>query len=153
MWYIYQMYQVVHHISELGAAMTSHDKLLFALFGAAFWVVGTIWYEFRGPHVFETSSLRYWINFAVTPIVSTAICVLLLKWRHVPPADWALASLLIALPGMFGEAVLLSRFSSFMPRMHPETAGKYGAFLFASYAVFLTIAEIVSLRANVPVRH
>lgn len=133
--------------------MTSHDKLLFALFGAAFWVVGTIWYEFRGPHVFETSSLRYWINFAVTPIVSTVICVFLLKWRHVPPADWALASLLIALPGMFGEAVLLSRFSTFMPRMHPGTAGKYGAFLFASYAVFLTIAEIVTLRANVPGRH
>lgn len=150
---VHQMYQVVHYIGKPGAPMTSHDKLLFALFGAAFWVVGTIWYEFRGPHVFETSSLRYWINFAVTPIVSTVICVLFLKWRRVPPADWAFASLLIALPGMFGEAVLLSRFSVFMPRMHPETAGKYGAFLFASYAVFLTIAEIVTLRANVPGRH
>ncbi len=133
--------------------MTSHDKLLFAVFGAAFWVVGTIWFEFRGPHVFETSSLRYWINFVATPIVSTAICVLALRWRHVPAADWAFAGLLIALPGMFGEAVLLSRFSTFMPRMHPETAGRYGAFLFASYAVLLTIAEIVTLRANGPVRN
>jgi hypothetical protein len=48
---------------------------------------------------------------------------------------------------MFGEAVLLSGFATFMPRLHPETAGKYGAFLFAAYALFLTIAEIVSLRA------
>jgi hypothetical protein len=31
--------------------------------------------------------------------------------------------------------------------MHPETAGKYGAFLFASYALFLTIAEIITVRA------
>jgi hypothetical protein len=30
--------------------------------------------------------------------------------------------------------------------MHLETAGKYGAFLFASYALFLTIVEVVTLR-------
>jgi hypothetical protein len=124
------------------------DKLLFGLFGVTFWVVGTIWYEWRGPHVFETSSQRYWINFVITPILTAAICIVLLRWRHVPAAEWASAALLIALPGMFGEAALLSCFSSFMPRMHPETAGKYGAFLFASYALFLTIAEIVTLRAR-----
>jgi hypothetical protein len=65
----------------------------------------------------------------------------------VPPAEWSSAALLIALPGMFGETVLLSRFTTLMPRMHPETAGKYGAFLFASYALFLTIAEIITVRA------
>jgi hypothetical protein len=124
-----------------------YDKLLFVLFGAAFWVLGTIWYEWRGPHVFESTSLRYWINFAATPIVTSVICILLLRWRQVPGAEWASAALLIALPGMFGEAALLSRFATFMPRMHPETAGKYGAFLFATYALFLTIAEIVTIRA------
>ena len=60
--------------------------------------------------------------------------------------EWASAGLLIALPGMFGEAVLLSRFAAFMLRMRPETAGRYGAFLFATYGVFLTIAEIVTMR-------
>jgi hypothetical protein len=126
--------------------MTTQSKLFFGLFGAAFWVVGTVWYAWRGPHVFESGSLRYWINFVITPIVSAAICIVLLKWRHVPAADWASAALLIALPGMFGEAVLLSDFARFMPRMHLETAGKYGAFLFASYALFLTIVEVVTLR-------
>ncbi|MFZ0805046.1 MAG: DUF5367 family protein, partial [Candidatus Sulfotelmatobacter sp.] len=57
-------------------------------------------------------------------------------------------ALLLALPGMFGEAALLSRFAAFMPRMRPETAGRYGAFLFATYALFLTIAEIVTVRAG-----
>ena len=126
--------------------MRMYDKLIFVLFGTAFWVIGTIWYELRGPQVFESTSLRYWINFAVTPIVTAVICILLLRWRHVLAAEWASAALLIALPGMFGEAVLLSRFATFMPRMHPETAGKYGAFLFATYALFLTIAEIVTLQ-------
>ncbi|MGP0018270.1 MAG: DUF5367 family protein [Candidatus Sulfotelmatobacter sp.] len=132
--------------------MTTQDRFLFGFFGAAFWVAGTILYEFRGAHVFEGSSQRYWINFVITPIVTAAICILLLKWRHVPAADWALAALLIALPGMFGEAALLSDFARFMPRMHPETAGRYGAFLFASYALFLTIAEIVTIRARVSIR-
>ena len=128
--------------------MKPFDKLFFPLLGIAFWVGGTILYEFRGPQVFETSNHRYWINFALTPIVTTGVCVLLLRWRQTLPADWASAALLIALPGMFGEALLLSRFAQFMPRMRPETAGRYGAFLFATYALFLTIAEIVSLRAD-----
>jgi hypothetical protein len=127
--------------------MKMNDKLLFLFFGAAFWVIGTIWYESRGPLVFESTSQRYWINFVLTPIVTAALCILLLRWRHVPDAAWASAALLIALPGMFGEAALLSCFATLMPRMHLETAGKYGAFLFATYALFLTIAEIVTIRA------
>ena len=126
--------------------MKTNDSLLFVLFGAAFWVIGTIWYQMRGPQVFERTSQVYWINFVITPIVTAGICILLLRWRHVPAAEWASAALLIALPGMFGEALLLSRFATFMPRMHPATAGKYGAFLFATYALFLTIAEVVAMR-------
>jgi len=128
--------------------MRMHDKLLFLLFGVAFWVIGTILYGLRGPHVFESTSQRYWINFMLTPVFTAAVCVVLLWWRHVPAAEWGSASLLIALPGMFGEAAILSRFATLMPRMRLETAGKYGAFLFASYAVFLTIAEIVTVRAS-----
>lgn len=123
------------------------DKYIFLLFGVAFWILGTVWYELRGPRVFESTSQRYWINFIITPLVTTAICILIMQWRAVPAAAWGAAALLIALPGMFGEAVLLSRFATLMPRMRPESAGRYGAFLFATYAVFLTIAEIVALRS------
>ena len=128
--------------------MKMRDRVLFLLFGLAFWIIGTLWYELRGPLVFETTSLRYWINFVLTPIVSAAVCIAILKWRHIPTPEWASAALLIALPGMFGEAVLLSNFAVLMPRMQPASAGRYGAFLFAAYALFLTIAEIVTLRAT-----
>jgi hypothetical protein len=133
--------------------MKAYDKPLFLAFGAAFWVLGTVWYELRGPQVFESGSQRYWINFVLTPIVTAAICMVILRWRHVPHADWASAALLIALPGMFGEAALLSCFATLMPRMRLETAGKYGAFLFATYALFLTIAEIVTVRASGSITH
>jgi len=128
--------------------MKTHDRLLLLLFGIAFWLVGTLWYRARGAEVFESTSLRYWINFAVVPIMSAVICILLLRWRHIPALDWASAGLLIALPGMFGEAILLTKFTAFMPRMHETSAGKYASFLFIAYALFLTLAEIVTLRAR-----
>lgn len=127
--------------------MKSNDNMLFFLFGVVFWIVGTLAYRMRGTFVFESGSVRYWVNFVVIPIVSTAICIVLLKARHIPAHKWAEASLLIALPGMFGEAAILSSFTTFMPRMHAESGGKYGAFLFASYALLLTVAEIVTLKA------
>jgi hypothetical protein len=56
--------------------------------------------------------------------------------------------LLLAIPGMIGEAVVLSNLSVFMPRLHAASGGRYGAFLFATYAVVLSLAEVVTLRAK-----
>jgi hypothetical protein len=128
--------------------MKSLDVAFFVLCGLAFWIVGTIFYEKRGPMVFEAGSTTYWANFVATPVFSTLISLGLIKLRHIPPREWAWAGLLLALPGMFGEALLLSNFARFMPRMRLETGGKYGAFLFATYALFLTLVEIVSLAAS-----
>ena len=128
--------------------MKTQDRIFLLLFGLAFWIVGTLWYRARGAAILETSSLRYWLNFAVVPVISAVICIFILRWRHIPAPDWASAALLIALPGMFGEALILSCFAAFMPRMHEASAGKYGAFLFAAYALFLTAAEIVTLLAR-----
>lgn len=129
--------------------MKVQDCVLLFIFGIAFWIAGTIWYGMRGPEVFETTALRYWLNFTVTPIASAAACIMILRWRHIPAPVWASATLMIALPGMLGEAILLSNFATFMPRMQPASAGRYGAFLFLAYALVLSIAEIVTLRARV----
>jgi hypothetical protein len=128
--------------------MRLRDILLLFLFGSGFWLAGTLFYRARGQSVFETTNLRYWINFIVTPVVSAAICVLLLKTLHLPDPQWAAAALLIAIPGMIGEALILSRFTIFLPRMHVESGGRYGALLFASYALFLSLCEVVTLRAG-----
>ena len=126
--------------------MKTQDIVLLLAFGIVFWIAGTIWYELRGPLVFETTGARYWVNFVLTPLVTAGVCILMLRWRHVPNAEWASAALLIAIPGMIGEAVLLSRFGELMPKMQAASAGKYGGFLFATYAVVLGIAEMVSIR-------
>ena len=128
--------------------MKIEDRVLLLLFGLVFWVAGTLWYAARGAAILETTSFRYWINFILTPLVSAGVCLAILRWRHIPAAEWASAALLIALPGLFGEVLILHRFSVFMPRMQAASAGRYGALLFAAYALFLFIAEVVTFRAT-----
>jgi hypothetical protein len=140
------MYHLVRILLFQEAPMRAREIALLLGFGLVFWVAGTLWFERTGPRVFETTAFRYWMNFMITPIVSALGCFLILRWQQIPASHWASATLLIALPGMLGEAILLSHFSALMPRMQENSAGKYGAFLFATYALVLSIAEIVSLR-------
>jgi len=128
--------------------MKAQDSVLMLAIGVVFWIGGTLWFQARGAPIFESTAPRYWINFAITPVVTTAACIGIILWRRVPTHAWASAGLLLAIPGMIGEAILLSHFPQMMPRMQPVSAGRYGAFLFATYALFLAIAELVTLRAN-----
>jgi hypothetical protein len=128
--------------------MKAQEVMMLVGAGLLIWVVGTIYYGFRGPLILESSSPRYWTAFALSPVVSAALCILILRWRQIPPPNWASAMLLIAIPGMIGEAVVLSQLSVFMPRLHLASGGRYGAFLFATYAAVLGLAEVVTLRAR-----
>jgi hypothetical protein len=141
------MYRLVQILIGQEVPVRMREIIFLLAFGLVFWTAGTLWYERTGPSVFETTPMRYWVNFILTPIVSATVCFLILRWRHIPAAQWTSATLLIAIPGMIGEAVLLSHFSALMPRMQESSAGKYGAFLFATYALVLSVAEIVTLRA------
>jgi hypothetical protein len=128
--------------------MKKRDVVLLSVIGMAIWAVGTICYAYTGPTVLETTGLRYWISFFASPVVSGAICIWILWWRGIPQANWAAAMLLLAIPGMIGEAVVLTHLTIFMPNLHAASGGKYGAFLFATYAVVLGLAEIVTLGAR-----
>ena len=127
--------------------MQRQDGLVLLAVGLLIWVVGTFYYAARGVAILETTSARYWASFFLSPIVSAAICIVILRWRRIGPAQWASAMLLLAIPGMIGEAVVLSNFATFMPRLQAASGGRYGAFLFATYALVLGVAEVVTLRA------
>lgn len=128
--------------------MKQSDVVLLLGLGLAIWVVGTIHYARTGHAVLETTSQRYWAAFVISPVISAILCVAIVRWRHIGYTDWASAMLLLAIPGMIGEAVVLTHLSTFMPRIHETSGGKYGAFLFATYAVVLGMAEAVSLAAR-----
>ena len=128
--------------------MKTPDSILLFVLGFIVWILGSVYYAYRGPSVLETTSLRYWISFFISPLLSAVLCIAILKLRHVPPTAWASGMLLLAIPGMIGEPVVLSHLSTFMPRIHASSGGRYGAFLFATYALVLGIAEVVTLRAT-----
>jgi hypothetical protein len=135
-------------IADQGGCVTKQNIALLFVLGLTIWIIGTIYYAYTGPTVLETSSLRYWISFSISPLISGAICIAILRWRRIPPVNWAPAMLLLAIPGMIGEAVVLTHLATFMPRLHATSGGKYGAFLFATYAVVLGLAEVVTLKAR-----
>jgi hypothetical protein len=141
------MFQPVHD-NPGGEKMKGHDVALLLLLGLVIWVVGTIYYANRGPAILETTNLRYWLAFSLSPIFSAILCVVILRWREIAAANWTTAMLLLAIPGMLGEAIVLSHLSTFMPKLQAASGGKYGAFLFATYAVVLGLAEIVTLRST-----
>jgi hypothetical protein len=126
----------------------SRDIVYLSVVGLAIWMIGTVYYAYAGSRVLETTSLRYWISFALSPIFSALLCIAIVRRRRIPSPKWAAAMLLLAIPGMIGEAVVLSNLTTFMPRLHAESGGRYGALLFATYAVVLGIAETVTLRAT-----
>ena len=128
--------------------MKAHDIVLLSLTGFLLWLVGTFYYAWRAQAIFETTSLRYWISFFVSPILTAALCIAILRARHIPASAWASAILLLAIPGMIGEAIVLSHLATFMPKLQATSGGRYGAFLFAAYALVLVIAEAVTLKAT-----
>lgn len=147
MWYIV-MYRLVHLITEGESFMNWKDGALLFLLGLAIWILGTIYYAYRGHHVLETTAARYWVGLIASAAASATMCTLILRWRGVAPSHWASAMLLLAIPGMIGEAVVLSHLGTFMPKLQAASGGRYGAYLFATYAVVLGVAEIVTLRAS-----
>ena len=128
--------------------MKAHDVGFLLVIGLIIWIAGTMYYANYGRQILETTSTRYWFAFALSPVISALLCIAILGWRHVPPAHWTSAMLLLALPGMVGEAAALSRLSTFLPKLHATSGGRYGALLFATYAIVLGIAEAVTLYAT-----
>ncbi len=127
--------------------MKMQECLLLLLLGLIIWILGTICYAYAGHRVLETTPAQYWLSFAISPIISAVLCILILRWCHIALSNWAVAMLLLAIPGMIGEAVVLSHLGTFMPRIQEASGGRYGALLFATYAVVLSIAEFATLRS------
>jgi Family of unknown function (DUF5367) len=122
------------------------DITLLFVFGLTFWIAGTVYYAYYGARILETTRLRYWV--ILSSFGSLAVSIAILRWRRISPANWASAMLLLAVPGMLGEAVVLSHLATFMPKWQERSAGRYGALLFATYGLVLTVAAAVTLTAR-----
>ena len=128
--------------------MSTKDRIGFVTLGFLIWVVGTFIYRLTGSTFFEGTTAGYWFKVGFTGIAYTAIVLGVMKWRKIKQEDWLQCAICVALPGMLGEIPILAGFSELMSNMHPETAGKYAAFLFSGYSTLICAAWFISARAN-----
>src|SRR5215471_13062049 len=92
------LYQVVHirayhlvHPNAKGGFMKGLDVAMLLVLGSVIWVLGTIHYAKDGPAILETTNARYWREFAISPLISAVLCIVILRWRNIPPAQWTSA--------------------------------------------------------------
>jgi hypothetical protein len=124
--------------------------LLLLVFGLGVWILGTLYYAYCGPKILDTTPMRYWVNFIVSALGSLALSIAILRWLRIPSVNWASAMLLLAIPGMAGEAVVLSHLATFMPKLPERSGGRYAALLFATYTLVLAVATWVTLTTTRP---
>lgn len=120
--------------------MNTKDRLSLVLVGFGIWAVATLAYRQVGSIFFERSVMEYWLNVAGTGGLYALVFVGLMRWRRIETKDWLQGAICIALPGMLGEIPILAGFAGLMRNMHPETAGRYAAFLFSGYSILLGFA-------------
>jgi len=63
--------------------MKAKESALLFFLGLTIWVLGTVYYGYRGAAVLETTDLRYRLSFIVSPVLSAAICIGILRWRRL----------------------------------------------------------------------
>ncbi|NRB08415.1 MAG: DUF5367 family protein [Richelia sp.] len=115
--------------------MNTKDKVGFILLRFLVWAIGTLVYRVAGSYFFEGFAVGYWVNTIFTGILCATVCLAFMKWLRIERKYWLQSVICIALPGMMGEIPILACFSDIMSNMQPETAGWYGAFLFACYSL------------------
>jgi hypothetical protein len=124
--------------------MHIHDVMILCVLGVLLWVGGTVYFASQAPVLLSKRTLSILI-FILAPVLSAAAVFVILYWRGIAPSSWAAAALLLAIPGMLGEALVLGRLALFVPRLPTTAAGPYGALLFLTYALVLAVAELVTL--------
>jgi drug/metabolite transporter (DMT)-like permease len=126
--------------------MSRKDGIILCLLGLFIWAVGTLVYRLAGSYFFESSTVGYWMNAIVTAILYSIVGIGLMKWLRIKSEYWLYGAVCVALPGMLGEVLVLSTFSELMVNMQPETAGRYGAFLFGGYSCLISSAWLMSIK-------
>ena len=126
--------------------MKALDIAILLAFGFAIWILGTIYYASRGPLFSKPppSATGAPLHYRQS---SQAFCASRSCVGGNPRCSLGLRHVLLALPGMIGEALVLSHLSTFMPKLQAGSGGRYGALLLLRMRSSWE-SRIVTLRAT-----
>jgi len=119
--------------------MSRRDTVIYALIGLSVWLNGAISFRLGGRLLFEHGPL---VAAASALGVAVAVCLTLratMAWRKAPASQSLAIAVVMALPGLFGEAVRQLVFT-WATGLQPQTQPVFVAAIFFGNAVLLTYA-------------
>ena len=129
--------------------MTRHDALIFALIGFVVWLVGAVMFRFGGHLLFESGP---WILLAASVSTALSVCLLLnatMAWRKAHAESAVLVAVVMALPGLFGDAAYSLGFHA-ITGLDPASAGAFAALVIVGNAALLAFAIVKSKAVTAP---
>ena len=127
--------------------MTQRDAVIFALTGFVVWLVGAVMFRFGGHLLFESGS---WVLLAASLGTAVSVCLLLnvtMAWRKAPAANAVLVAVVMALPGLFGDAAYSLAFHA-ITGLDQAAAGAFAALVIFGNAALLAFAIVKSGALN-----
>ncbi len=129
--------------------MSRRDALIYALAGLGIWLNGAVSFRLGGRILFHNGPL---VIAAVAVAVAVLVCLafrVTLAWRKGRAADAVTVAVLMALPGLFGEAGRQLVFP-WATGLTTSDAPAFAAVIFFGNAVLLTYAVVVQRRDSAP---
>ena len=126
--------------------MSNKDALIYAAVGLSVWLNGAVTFRLAGRVLFENGPALITISALVIALLVCLIFQRTMIWRKGKAAQAVTVAVIMALPGLFGEAVRQALFS-WATGLDVGTAPAFAATMFFGNAVLLTYAVVQSRRA------
>lgn len=127
--------------------MRTRDLLIYAAVGLSVWLNGAVTFRIAGRALFQSGPL---VTALVAVVIAIAVCVAYratMAWRGGRPRDALTICVVMALPGLFAEALrqLVFHWATGLP---DQTAPVFNAVIFFGNGALLTYALILSRHAD-----
>ncbi|HEY5338516.1 MAG TPA: DUF5367 family protein [Rhizomicrobium sp.] len=120
-------------------ALSDRDILIYAALGFSVWLSGVLEVRWFGQTLFESGAL---VSALAALIVAVAICLIFrttMNWRGTVKSLSVTVAVVMALPGLFGEAARQLLFV-WATGLKPQTEPAFAATIFFGNAVLLGYA-------------
>jgi len=127
--------------------MTRRDVAIYAAAGFSVWLNGAVTFRLGGRFLFESGP---WVTVLVAVVIAALVCLIFrtaMVWRKAPASQAVTVAVLMALPGLFGEAArqLVFGWATGLPA---SAQPAFAAVMLFGNAVLLTYAVVRARRAE-----
>ena len=120
--------------------MTYKTLGIFALAGSIAWTGATLFYAAFGGAMIERAFWFYAANAIVTGVILTVLFRGLAKASRIDRHNWLAPALAFAVPSFLLSIALAPGALRLFANAAPETAGRYGAYIFFAFMLVMAVA-------------